>query len=291
MYETAPKILRDLIPESEVTTWAAFGKAVRAVSITKLREGIKAEGRHKAIEDRLAEMDRRQRNPPPSHASASAMDDLRRALGGMALGASPPPRAYSAPPITAPVGGAQRGNRLIATYPQAAAPIAPQPPAQARVAYRPAQERLVDLQRTALLHHPDTAIGQAAYAQQVATYLVQHGHIKPHETRPYPLKPGTLPASTGACFKCGMDLPRRHSTRECYSTTPVPASELHYRMVAAVCHGLVRGPQPPEGFAGVAQPVRMIDVTNLSPAQLAKIQSEGVFITELDSGNADGLLA
>lgn len=60
-------------------------------------------------------------------------------------------------------------------------------------------------------------------------------------------------------------------------------------MVAAVCHGIVRGPQPPDGF--VAQAVHMIKVTNLSPAQLAELQEEGTFITEVDQGNTDGLLA
>lgn len=60
-------------------------------------------------------------------------------------------------------------------------------------------------------------------------------------------------------------------------------------MVAAVCHGLVRGPQPPDGPA--AQPVRMIDVSNLSAAQLVELQNEGAVITEYDQGNANGLLA
>lgn len=293
VYETTPKILRDQISESQLTSWATFGAAIRAVSIAKLRDAIKDEARHKAVEDRLAELDRRAQAPNPALSSSAALDELRRALGGMTLNSPAVAHTYApaARAPTAPPSGAQK--RLFATYLPAVTPAAPPPaphtPARAPVQYRPAHERLVDLQRTALPHHPDTAAGHAAYAIQVAAYLTHHGNTKPHETRPYPLRPGTLPVSTGACFKCGTDAPWRHSSRECFSATPVPESELRYRMVAAVCHGLVRGPQPPDGF--VAQAVRMIEVTNLSPAQLAELQEDGAFITELDQGNADGLLA
>ncbi|KZP07422.1 hypothetical protein FIBSPDRAFT_965639 [Athelia psychrophila] len=296
VYETTPKILRDQVPESELTTWSTFSAAVRGVSIAKLRDAIKDEARHKAVEDRLAELDRRALAvPPPILPSSAGMEELRRALGGMSLNSPAMSHSY-APAARAPTAQAG-GKRLFATYPPAAAAAAPPPApytpapaaAQAPVQYRPAHERLVDLQRTALPHHPDTAAGHAAYAIQVTNYLTLHGSTKPHETRPYPLRPGTLPISTGACFKCGTNIPRRHTSRECFSATPVPESELRYRMVGAVCHGLVRGPQPPEGF--VAQAVRMIEVTNLSPAQLAELQEDGAFITELDQGNADGLLA
>ncbi|KZP23045.1 hypothetical protein FIBSPDRAFT_952373 [Athelia psychrophila] len=294
VYETLPKIMRDQVAETTLTDWATFATAVRGVSIAKLRDAIKEETRHKAIEEQLADLARRARVPLAT--SASAMEELQRALGGLSLGTPITPRPYVMNAPAAHTGGAQRGTRLFASYPNSTTPAAPAPapapyipaPPRAPVLFRPANERLVDLLRTALPQHPDTAAGHAAYVRQIADYATQHGSTKPHETRPYPLKPGTLAVSTGACFKCGTDLPRRHTSRECFSATPVPDAELRYRMVAAVCHGLIRGPQPPEGF--VAQAVRMIEVTNLTEAQLADLQAEGAFITEIDQGNGNGLL-
>lgn len=109
VYETTLKILRDLISEGEPTLWSTFGAAVCAVSITKLREGITTEARHKAVEEHLAELDRRQRNPPPAPASSTAMDNICRAFGGMTLNNPTAPRAYSVPLATPAAGGAQRG--------------------------------------------------------------------------------------------------------------------------------------------------------------------------------------
>lgn len=296
VYETTPRVLRDLVPETTLTTWATFAAAVLAVSITKLRDAVEEESRKKVIENQIAELNRRSRAPPPAQPSNASMDELRRMLGGMSLSAPSPTRNYTPPPQVAATPAAaapnMRGSRLYASFPQPPAAAAPAPyvPAPARsYTYRPAQERLVDLQRTALPQHPDTPAGQIAYALQLTTYANVNGTLRPHETRPFPLRPGTLPANTGACFRCGTDAPRRHTQRECTSTAPVPELELRYRMIASVCHGLIRGPQAPEGF--VAQAVRMIEVTNLTDAQLEEMQASGAVITEVDQGNGNGLLA
>lgn len=256
------------------------------------------EARHKDIEVRLAELSRRQQHPPAAQSSSSVMDELRRALGGMTLAGPPAPRPYT--PAAAGIGN-QRGTHLFANFTQPGAPATPAPvpyapaPARAQRPFRHTPVRLVDPLRTALPHHPDTPAGHVAYARQMADYTAQHGTTRPHETLPHPLRPGTLAASTGACFKCGVDIPRRHSSHECVSTTPVPDLELRYRIVAAVCHGLIRGPQPPEELlpqAGHgAQVVRMNEVTNMTETQIADLQAEGAFITESDQGNGDGLLA
>lgn len=213
------------------------------------------------------------------------MEDLRRALGGMTLGGQGTAQART--PRLPTTTNTPRGTQLFAAYAPPQAPVAPAPyvppPARGQMLYRPAHERLIDLQRTALPHHPDTPAGQLAYGRQVADYLASNGGGKPSETRPYPLRPGTLAVSTGCCFKCGMDTPRRHTTRDCFTANPVPEFELRYRMIAAVCHSLVCGPQAPGVVA--AQPVRMIDVSSFSDAQLAELQADGAIITEYDQGN------
>ncbi|KAF7968467.1 hypothetical protein HWV62_30519 [Athelia sp. TMB] len=286
VYDTMPKVLRDLVDENQLTTWTTFGAAVYAAPISKLRDAIKEEERKKAMERRLAELDRRPHAPAPAQSSSTA--ELQRMLAGLSLGAPAGPRSPTAP---APTVGTPRAARLFATFGQtpATTQYTPAPRQPYRPAYRPAHERLVDLQRTALIRHPNTPAGLAAYATQVAEYVAAHGTQSPHETRPHPLRPGTLDTSTGACFRCGLDIPARHSSRECSSTNPVSDQELRYRMVAAVCYGIIRGPAPPDGR--VAQAVRMIEVTNLTDEQLAEMQAGGATITELGQGNGDGLQA
>lgn len=139
VYETMPRVMRDLVSEGDLTTWATFATAVRAIPFSKLRNTIADEARHKAIEERLAELDRRA-CAPPCQSSSAAIEELRRAFGGFTISNAAAPRAYAAAPQThaaAPViGGAQKGPRLFATYARPPAPAAAQPapytPAPAR---------------------------------------------------------------------------------------------------------------------------------------------------------------
>ena len=66
--------------------------------------------------------------------------------------------------------------------------------------------------RTALLtciqkypHHPDTEAGRRAHQAQQAEWAKTHGlGTYVTESTPQPLRPGTLPVSSGECFTCGF---------------------------------------------------------------------------------------
>lgn len=69
---------------------------------------------------------------------------------------------------------------------------------------RPITQRHADLLHYALLHHPNTDEGHAAYRAQVVTWHTSNPHIKPDEQHQYPLTPGKSVASSRECWGCGI---------------------------------------------------------------------------------------
>lgn len=156
-------------------------------------------------------------------------------------------------------------TRLFASYLNPTTPTLPvsQQPAQrapipARqalppTAYRNPRVRLVDLQRHSLPHEPDTPDGQARYTEQVRVWHQKHGPyplVKPDEQRPYPLTPGTLPVSSGACFNCGgKHGDKKHYQRDCPvrdQEGSLPLPERAFRAVGTTAMGSypAHNPQP-----------------------------------------------
>jgi hypothetical protein len=73
---------------------------------------------------------------------------------------------------------------------------------------------------------PDTPDGQHAYAAAVTTFYTTFGlDAKSSVSRPHPLSPGTLPAGSGECWRCGRG---GHSKVSC-SNQPIPEQEQRYR--------------------------------------------------------------
>ncbi|KAJ7270409.1 hypothetical protein C8J57DRAFT_1508444 [Mycena rebaudengoi] len=226
-----PKAMRNLVANNH-TTWASFLTAVRTVSVADLLEEIENE-------ERLRTHDRAALQMSPTA-------PLRNAFARASLGASPSPaRPFLSPPtlraVAAPVNaaanpsasnGPMHPNNLFS---QARRPFAPAAPATPMVR-RPEPERLVDLQRNLLTHHPDTPAGRTAHAQQVVTWKTRHGdRSQPNEYRPYPLTPGTAALDSGECFHCAR-VGHMAKNQEGILTCPnpaIPELESRWRNIAA----------------------------------------------------------
>jgi hypothetical protein len=75
----------------------------------------------------------------------------------------------------------------------------------------------------------NTSAGQASYNTQIMQWNTQHTRQQVNKTQPYPLSPGTAPAASGECWKCGM---LRHMSPSCESSTPIPGLEAQWRSIA-----------------------------------------------------------
>ncbi|KAF8187311.1 hypothetical protein K438DRAFT_1972934 [Mycena galopus ATCC 62051] len=96
--------------------------------------------------------------------------------------------------------------------------------------YRPDAERLQMIRAAPAMIHPRTAVGQTAYAQQMAAYTQAHGTSKPSEDRPYPLTPGTVAVGSGGCHQCGH---LGHFFDKCTAAAErhVPETERRWRQI------------------------------------------------------------
>jgi hypothetical protein len=157
-------------------------------------------------------------------------------------------------------------------------------------AYRDPRVRLLDLQRNLLTHHPDSEAGWTAYRTQIEAWHRKHGQypqVSPNELKPYPLTPGTQPVSSGACFNCGgKHGDAKHMQFDCpVKRLPgsVLAAERAFRSVAAVCHGLIRGPPAPPAAVHTINVANSIDVTDADEAYVRSLIDGGAFITEVDA--------
>ena len=70
---------------------------------------------------------------------------------------------------------------------------------------RPAHEQLADVLNKVLPLHPKNAEAIAQYNAQILFWQATYGQNEkgPNESRPYPLTPGTVPVTSGECWKCG----------------------------------------------------------------------------------------
>ena len=295
MRDTLPKALRNVIGTSH-TTWTAFTAAVRNASHTELQTAINDENRLRNLEEAAT------RQTLLQSPTATICQSLNRTHISTIRPPSPTPqrtlpRLTSATTPSQPdvfaAGGAAR-TRLFA-YQSNQSSRTPQPVQRAAVpqsAFRDPRVRLLDLLRNLLPHHSDTETGHTAYRAQIDEWHRKNGHYphaSPDKFKPYPLMPGTQPASSGACFNCGgRHGDSKHMQFDCpVKKLPgsVPAPERAFRSIAAVCYGLIRGPPAP---APAPAPVRMIntanaiDVTNADEAYIKSLIDGGAFITEVN---------
>lgn len=171
-------------------TWATFCDTVRNVSYEELMEKVKENLESVTTQARIEQLTNLQNNP------------------SKILGRFPIPM--------------QRQP----TYTPRAPNQIPNTPNQ--FVERPIADRLRDVQALALPIQPDTPAGRAAYEAQLVVYSTTHGTKNPNELRPYPLSPGTCPAATGECWKCGGPA---HHPRDC-TRGKVPEREITWRRVA-----------------------------------------------------------
>jgi hypothetical protein len=292
MRDNLPKALRNVIGISH-TDWTSFTAAVRNVSHTALQSAIDDENRLRNLENAAA------RQTLVQSPTAAVRQSFNRTHISVPQPSSPSPQR-ALPMITSPpqadiFGGGAARTRLFA-YQPSKPPVSPQPvtPIQRATlpqsAYRDPRVRLLDLQRNLLTHHPDSETGWAAYRAQVVAWHHKYGQYpqaSPNEFKPYPLTPGTQPISSGACFNCGgKHGAAKHMQFDCpVKRLPgsVPAAKRAFRSVAAVCYGLIRGPQAP-----TAAPVRnisianAIDITDADETYVKSLIDGGAFITEVN---------
>jgi len=276
--------------------WVTFTTAVRNIPPTNLRTAMEDE-------QRLQRLESRQQSAVPESPTAS----IRQAFNRTHLTSPSPspmrtlqhftPTTTQSPPQ--PTTGGIARNRLYASFTNPNTTPIPPAPARPHItptrnlipqsAYRAPRVRLVDLQRHSLPHEPDTVDGRARYVEQIRIWHEKHGpypQAKPDEYRPYPLTLGTQSVNTGACFNCGgKHGDKKHYQRDCpVKDQPgsVPMAERAFRAIAAICYGLIAGPQPlptPVNFVDARS--QFVDVTHEDDSYIQALINSGAFISEV----------
>ncbi|SPO27261.1 uncharacterized protein UTRI_10378 [Ustilago trichophora] len=127
-------------------------------------------------------------------------------------------------PLTPPM---DTGRFLPAPQQQYAQPFRPQ---QVQLPPSPPQNQQVvqpRLEEIAQMTFENTQQGHEQYRAAMEQFVCDHPctTIQPPTDKPYPLTPGTVPAGTNECHRCGQ---RGHFIAAC-TNPPVPQAEQHYR--------------------------------------------------------------
>jgi ferredoxin len=220
------EVIRDRI-ELEFATWDDFANAIKAISKSSVDDALAKDKKfHLAIEK--------------SHAATAAT----RAI---LLQQSP----------TAPLHHMLR-NTAILQYPQApfpqpqfqqppSVPSTPAPTSRGQTGQVPFvfcsnKLRAADARANALPQHPNTPVGLALYAAQIAAWNKAFpGRLKANEFCPYPLTPGIVAICSNECFGCGQV---GHCANECPTPNSLPQHKRGWRTVAAIIFGVIRSHEP-----------------------------------------------
>ena len=194
-----PPTLKALVSSSH-DTWTTFCAAVRAIRPLEIEEEKERQEKQARIEGELQRVRQQQQRQPPTTPSSAL---------GQAF------RNFSVGPISQP------RFQPVATNAQG--------PAQP---YRGPQR--TDAEKLAIIERipppqPDTTTGRAAYEAEVATWNRNNYRRAAHETRPYPLTPGTSPVARGECFSCGKI---GHPSAACTASARIPEAERAWRQKA-----------------------------------------------------------
>ncbi|KAG6863396.1 hypothetical protein C0991_006201, partial [Blastosporella zonata] len=209
-----PTAIRTLLTGSH-TSWTSFCNEVRELPVERIQESDATVQAQARLERELENLKRVQQTP--SKALASQFQ-----------------RSFSiGNPVPAP--------RFVDIQAPAPTPARRQPPppnnttttATSPTPYivKPWAERWADVERNTLPTHPNTPEGRALYTAQLADWAKKHGMLRPNETRPYPLRPGSLPVASSDCWACGLG---GHVTNNCPNLgQKAPENESRWRSVAA----------------------------------------------------------
>lgn len=239
-----PAPLRRLL--NTTTSWKNLIEEIEKLDEEKLNATVEDEKRLLLLEERSANRTRTgqsdlQRSGAVAQGSDVSTMELAEQLSQMSLGKPrpgppplPPPHHYTYPyPPYAQ--GAQRpwtaqGARAMAPSSSGARA---QPPTAVPMTNRrnnAPQQQLEELRRNALPIQPNTQEGRTAYEEQVRQWHERNGpYARPNETRPYPLSPGTKPAASGECYRCGQAF---HGIGSACGRPEVPRSEANFRALA-----------------------------------------------------------
>ncbi|KAJ7911013.1 hypothetical protein B0H13DRAFT_589449 [Mycena leptocephala] len=185
--EKLPMVMRELlVPGTSFTSWGALETAVVDLKQAAI---VHAKAKEARIEMAV--------KPTPRHAVTSQ------------LPAQIHPQHFSPQPYPS-------YPQFIPPAPRPVTFAPPQQPAQAAApprSYRPDTERLMDLEKNVLIHHPPTDAGRVAYQKQIADW---HSLNAPLDSR-------------GECFNCAL---LGHMTNECPNPA-MPPLEKKWRQIAA----------------------------------------------------------
>jgi hypothetical protein len=214
-----PSAINDIIGVRSMT-WAQLCAAVRDITGDELEAQLEKERKQTRIEEQIAALTSKRPPDTPSKALGTAFRNLNTGPIPQPQFNIPQPQFYKMPNPgpAAPQSTAYTQSRATYKTPQF------QPRATA--------DRLVDVYRFALPIHPNTPEGRTLHQAQVATYMATNGSKNPHETRQYPLSPGTAPAGSGECWTCGYP---KHHPSPC-EQPQLPALESAWRRIAGTIY-------------------------------------------------------
>ncbi|KAG6905708.1 hypothetical protein DXG01_001189 [Tephrocybe rancida] len=211
--------MRDLLGSH--SSWAAFCQAIRALPIERIQESNAAELARVKVTKELEDLKRNialQQTP-----SKVLTGTLRNINIGNPL---PAPCFLDIQPTPSPAPLRSKPT-LNANNPF----YTPPAPTNSTYVERPWAERWADVERLALPIHPNTPEGRNLYTAQLTEWTKKHGNARPNETRPYPLRPGSLPVASNDCWGCGLS---GHMTNNCPNqNSKAPENETRWRSIAA----------------------------------------------------------
>ncbi|KAF8121080.1 hypothetical protein EV363DRAFT_1458348 [Boletus edulis] len=160
----------------------------------------------------------------------------------------PRPATAPAPMYTVAAPAAQRpigGTALLGRVPVAYMPSTPLTRAQ------------ILEQVASITQQSNTKDGRDQYEQDIADWHQRNLQFAPNLERPYLLRPGTAPAGSGVCYKCGHITEPPHTSTTCPSQEPLRAYETRWRAIVGsmLRQVALRGnPVPVQYVWPVAQP-------------------------------------
>ncbi|KAJ7701787.1 hypothetical protein B0H17DRAFT_1128025 [Mycena rosella] len=253
-YTALPAVLQEAIGGVVPASWSAMTTALSRVPQSKVEVAAAQYREQKGM--------------------AEQVDALQRKLASMSMAASritptaPRVGPNPAPPV-ASSGTPNAPNPPPLNPPAPATPAAPVAPANGKRAPLTKSQKdllLVVLRECVRRTRPDTPVGRAGYAQDIALWHEKYRKVPRSslqlEITGYPLSPGIAPPCSGECWRCGVATSPSHtkSPAGCAPRAELPALETTLRALAGTWLGRV-DLRPP----GAVAAVHVVEVVKLVP--------------------------